>query len=250
MSDAQRSPILEVDGVSAGYGHVTVLQDVHITVAFGELVAIVGANGAGKSTLLKVVAGLLRPRSGTIRFAGADIASLPTDRRVAAGIALVPEGRHLFGPLSVAENLDLGAYARRRLGAEVLAESRAEVLELFPRLAERMNQPASTLSGGEQQMLAIGRALMSSPRLLLLDEPSLGLAPRLVSEIFAAADSLRKRGMTVVLIEQDARLALSRADRGYVMRTGRVALEGSASDLLADDDVRLIYLGQWHGKEA
>ncbi len=246
MSD--ESGMLELRGVSAGYGHVAVLRDVTVSVAAGELVTVVGANGAGKSTLLKVAAGLVPAASGSVLFEGADVTRLKAERRVSRGIALVPEGRRLFGPLTVAENLELGGYSRRRDSGADTARRLDEVFALFPVLRERASQPSATLSGGEQQMLAIGRALMSEPRLLLLDEPSLGLAPLVVQEIFAALDTLRARGVTVLLVEQDARLALKHASRGYVMRTGRVVLEGTAADLLADDDVRLIYLGQWHGK--
>jgi branched-chain amino acid transport system ATP-binding protein len=239
---------LAIESLTTGYGRVAVLHDIELHVAPGEMVTVVGANGAGKSTLLKTVAGLVPVRRGTITFEGRDITRLKAERRVNLGMALVPEGRRLFGPLTVAENLELGAYSRRRTGSDALAGAREDVYRLFPRLSERSSQAAATLSGGEQQMLAIGRALMSSPRLLLLDEPSLGLAPLVVKEIFAALDELRRTGVTVLLVEQDARLALKHADRGYVLRTGRVALSGTAEDLVADDDVRLIYLGQWHGK--
>jgi len=255
MPDPMREPgavaagtALAVGSLTAGYGRVAVLHDIDLHVADGEMVTVVGANGAGKSTLLKVIAGLVPARRGTVSFEGRDITRLKAERRVDLGMALVPEGRRLFGPLTVAENLELGAYSRRRSGPEALDRVRETVFDLFPQLSERSAQPAATLSGGEQQMLAIGRALMSSPRLLLLDEPSLGLAPLVVKEIFAALDRLRADGVTVLLVEQDARLALKHADRGYVLRTGGVALSGTAADLVADDDVRLIYLGQWHGK--
>ncbi len=241
-------PMLEARSLDAGYGHVAVLRDVSLSVAPGELVTVVGANGAGKSTLLKVLAGLVPARRGSVSLEGTDVTRQAAERRVAAGVALVPEGRRLFGPLTVAENLELGGYSRRREPGAAAARRRDEVFALFPVLAERTGQPAATLSGGEQQMLAIGRALMSGPRMLLLDEPSLGLAPLVVREIFRALDALRASGVTVLLVEQDARLALKHADRGYVMRTGRIVLEGAAADLLEDDDVRLIYLGQWHGK--
>jgi branched-chain amino acid transport system ATP-binding protein len=242
--------MLEIAGISAGYDRVTVLRDVSLTVAPGELVTLVGSNGAGKSTLLKVVAGLLPAKAGAVRLEGADITRMKAERRVREGVALVPEGRRLFGPLTVDENLELGAYSVRRAPAADTAARRKQVFELFPVLAERLGQQSATLSGGEQQMLAVGRALMSGPRMLLLDEPSLGLAPLVVREIFDALDVLRAEGMTVLLVEQDARLALKHADRGYVMRTGGIVLEGPAADLLADDDVRLIYLGTWHDKGA
>jgi len=252
MADARSAPtpMLQAASVSAGYDRVTVLRDASLTVNAGELVTVVGSNGAGKSTLLKVLAGLLPARDGRVLFEGADITRTKAERRVTAGIALVPEGRRLFGPLSVAENLELGAYSVRRSPNTEVASRREQVFALFPVLSERLGQRADTLSGGEQQMLAVGRALMSGPRMLLLDEPSLGLAPLVVREIFAALDVLRGKGMTVLLVEQDARLALKHADRGYVMRTGQIVLEGTASDLLDNDDVRLIYLGRWHDKGA
>jgi branched-chain amino acid transport system ATP-binding protein len=247
MTDA---PLLVVDGVHAGYGHVGVLRGVDVRVAAGELVCVIGANGAGKSTLLKTIVGLLRPSQGGITYQGRSIGSTRPEQLVRLGMALVPEGRLLFGPMSVRENLELGAYALPgRERREAIAEGLERVAELFPVLGERSGQSAETLSGGEQQMLAIGRALMCKPRLLLLDEPSLGLAPLVTAEIFAALDALRGQGVTILLVEQDAHLALEHADRGYVMRTGRIAMEGTASQLLANDDVRRIYLGAWHGKD-
>lgn len=244
-----RDVLLSIDGLDAGYGHTPVLHDVSITVGRTETVALIGSNGAGKSTLLKAIVGLVPASGGTITFDGRPIARPRPERLVSAGVALVPEGRLLFGPLTVRENLELGAY-RPRSGsrAAALAEGFARVHALFPVLAERSAQPAETLSGGEQQMLAIGRALMSQPRLLLLDEPSLGLAPRVIAEIFSALDALKRDGVTILLVEQDARLALKHADRGYVMRTGTIALEGSAAHLLNDEDVRSIYLGSWKGE--
>jgi len=194
---------------------------------------------------------LVRASSGTVTYSDRDITRTRPEELLREGLALVPEGRLLFGSMTVHENLELGAYSiggRRRAAA--IASGLERVEELFPVLAERSSQSAETLSGGEQQMLAIGRALMCGPRLLLLDEPSLGLAPRVIAEIFSALDALCAQGVTILLVEQDARLALKHADRGYVMRTGRVALEGSSEDLLANDDVRLIYLGSWHGEDA
>ncbi|HEY5540736.1 MAG TPA: ABC transporter ATP-binding protein [Coriobacteriia bacterium] len=236
--------LLELSGIHAGYGRVEVLRDVDVAVAPGEVVALLGANGAGKSTLLKTAAGLVGLSAGLISFDGAPIGARRPEWRVRHGIVLVPEGRLLFGPMSVAENLELGAYATaRRERAAAIVRRRARVYELFPALAERTSQPAATLSGGEQQMLAIGRALMSGPRVLLLDEPSLGLAPKVIAEIFSAIDVLRADGVSLLLAEQDARLALKHADRGYVMRTGSVALSGTSAELLADDSVRMIYLG-------
>lgn len=236
--------MLEIRGLTTGYDKLRVLYDVGLEVAEGEVVTLIGANGAGKSTLLRAVAGLLPAWEGSVSLNGTDVTSAGPHRRVEAGLALVPEGRMLFGPMTVDENLRLGAYRRR--DDDGIAADRDLVFELFPVLEERARQTAETLSGGEQQMLAIGRALMSRPRLLLLDEPSLGLAPMIIREIFGVLDRLRRRGLTIFLVEQDAKIALKHADRGYVMRTGRIALSGTAEDLIADDDVRLIYLGAWH----
>jgi branched-chain amino acid transport system ATP-binding protein len=246
MSDA---PLLALEGVCSGYGRTEVLHGVDLHVAEGELVALIGANGAGKSTLLKTVVGMISPRSGRVVLGGRDVSGVRPERLVRHGVALVPEGRLLFGPMSVGENLELGSYSlpsreRRARGRELLSR----VHQLFPVLGERADQPAETLSGGEQQMLAVGRALMSAPRLLLLDEPSLGLAPKVIAEIFSALEVLRADGVTILLVEQDARLALKHADRGSVMRTGRVVLEGSSAELLADESVRTIYLGSWQSE--
>jgi branched-chain amino acid transport system ATP-binding protein len=242
------APLLELSAVTAGYGHVEVLHGVDLAVGEGEVVAVIGANGAGKSTLLKAIVGLVGLRAGAIAYGGAPISAPRPERLVRDGLALVPEGRMLFGPMTVRENLVLGAYGGGRKGKTAIGETLERVQALFPVLGERAGQPAETLSGGEQQMLAVGRALMSRPRLLLLDEPSLGLAPKVIAEIFAALDELRAQGVTLLLVEQDARLALKHADRGYVMRTGRVVLEGSSGDLLADESVRAIYLGAWSGE--
>jgi branched-chain amino acid transport system ATP-binding protein len=235
--------LLEVRGLHAGYGRIEVLRDIDVDVALGEVVALIGANGAGKSTLLKTVAGLVAPKAGTVRYRGDEIGGMAPERLVRRGVALVPEGRMLFATMSVAENLELGAYAAGRDRRAKTQERLALVHRLFPVLAERASQAAATLSGGEQQMLAVGRALMSGPRLLLLDEPSLGLAPMVIAEIFSAIDALRDGGVSVLLAEQDARLALKHADRGYVLRTGQIALAGGSAELLADDTVRHIYLG-------
>ncbi len=238
--------LLEVAGLEAGYGRTSVLREVDLTVGQGEIVSLIGANGAGKSTLLKAVVGLVAPTAGVVRFGGREVTGRRPERLVAEGIALVPEGRLLFGPLSVADNLALGAYATPGASRKAtIAERIAKVHELFPVLKERSDQSAETLSGGEQQMLAVGRALMSGPKLLLLDEPSLGLAPRVIAEIFSALESLRAQGVTMLLVEQDAKLALKHSDRGYVMRTGRIVLSGSASQLIEDESVRTIYLGTW-----
>jgi len=240
-------PLLVLENVHAGYGHTEVLHGVDMHVGAGEVVALIGANGAGKSTLLRTVVGLIAPAHGTIRLAGAEVSGMSPEKLVSRGMALVPEGRLLFGPMSVRENLALGAYTAPRVQrAASLKERFQRVHELFPVLAERATQPAETLSGGEQQMLAVGRALMSVPRLLLLDEPSLGLAPKVIAEIFSAIEVLRADGVTVLIVEQDARLALKHADRGLVMRTGNVVLEAPAADLLEDESVRKIYLGTWH----
>ena len=242
---SERTMALDIVGLSAGYGRVEVLRGIDLRVAEGEMVTLIGANGAGKSTLLKAVVGLVSPSAGTVRLFGEDITRRSPERAVRAGLALVPEGRMLFGPMTVEENLRLGAHTRN---AEEFVAERDRVFELFPVLSERREQSAATLSGGEQQMLAVGRALMARPRLLLLDEPSLGLAPRVIAERFSALQTLRANGLTILLVEQDARLALRHADRGYVMRTGTIALHGSADELLANDDIRLIYLGAWRGE--
>ncbi len=240
--------MLSVNGLVTGYGRLPVLEDVSIEARSGEMVTIVGANGAGKSTLLNAIAGSIRTWSGSVTLEGEDITRLHAHKRVRKGLVLVPEGRRLFMSMSVDENLALGAYCQRGSGAKArVAQERDRVFELFPVLGERTRQAAGTLSGGEQQMLAVGRALMARPRLLLLDEPSLGLAPKVIAEIFTVLDRLKSEGLTIVLVEQDAVVALEHADRGYVMRTGRVALGGSAEELAANDDVRLIYLGEWHG---
>ena len=246
-----RADMLVVDGLDSGYGRIAILHDVSLKVGEGEIVTLMGANGAGKSTLLKAIAGLLPAWKGNVWVAGEEIAGQSAERIVRKGVALVPEGRRLFGPMTVEENLELGAYARRRDrdAAANFDEDLCLVHELFPVLAGRRHQPAATLSGGEQQMLAIGRALMSRPRLLLLDEPSLGLAPKVISEIFGVLTALRDRGVTILLVEQDAKIALKHADRGYVLRTGEIALSGSAEELLSNDDVRLIYLGAWRDQE-
>ncbi len=238
--------MLSVTGLDAGYGRVQALYGIDVEIGEGEVVTLIGANGAGKTTLLRVVSGLLPVWRGSVTFDGREINAMSSNQRVEQGIAMVPGGRMLFGPLTVLENLQLGAYCRRREPSAKIDDDLEMVFELFPVLARRTDQTAMTLSGGEQQMLAVGRALMSRPRLLLLDEPSLGLAPKVITEIFAVLDRLKAQGLTIFLVEQDAKVALSHADRGYVMRTGRIALSGTASDLIADDDVRLIYLGTWH----
>jgi len=238
--------LLEVTGLCAGYGRTDVLREVDVSVHSGEFVSLIGSNGAGKSTLLKAIVGLVTPTKGRVVYDGIPITGHRPEKLVARGVALVPEGRLLFGPLSVAENLALGVYSTRGSERKALAAERlARVHELFPVLAERADQSAETLSGGEQQMLAVARALMSGPRLLLLDEPSLGLAPKVIAEIFSALERLRASGVTILLVEQDAKLALKHSDRGYVMRTGCIALQGSADELVKDESVSRIYLGTW-----
>lgn len=232
--------MLAVEGLTAGYGRIEALHGVSLTVGAGEIVAIVGANGAGKTTLMKTIAGVHPAAGGRISFEGEAITAAPPHRRVAKGIALVPEGRQVFGPLTVADNLSLGAY-RRAGDAE---EDRAAMEALFPILKERRRQPAGSLSGGQQQMLAIARALMSRPRLLLLDEPSMGLAPLIVKGILEVlAQRNRETGLTVLLVEQNVSAALSLASRGYVLETGRVVAEGSSASLLADPAIQRAYLG-------
>jgi branched-chain amino acid transport system ATP-binding protein len=237
--------MFRVRNIRAGYNGLEILHGVSLHVDAGEIVTIIGANGAGKSTLLNALSGLLRPFSGSARFAGREIAGLPAEAVAARGCLLVPEGRQIFGDLSVWENLLLGAYLRaRRDGRRKTEKDIEDVCRLFPILAQRREQAAGTLSGGEQQMLALGRALMAKPSLLMLDEPSIGLAPLVVREIFRVIVTLRRQGVTVLLVEQNARAALSIADRGYVMETGRILVEGSAEELTGNHDVRRAYLGR------
>ncbi len=234
------APLLRIEDLEAGYGAIVALRGVTLEVRAGEIVTLIGSNGAGKSTLLRSVSGLVRPRSGRILLDGEDIGSARPDQIVRLGVCHVPEGRRIFANLSVLENLQMGGYVRRGSSAETLEQ----VLSLFPRLRERLKQAGGTLSGGEQQMLAIGRALMAQPRLLLLDEPSLGLAPRLVQQIFEIIQTIHAAGTTVVLVEQNAHQALRIASRAYVLETGSLVLEGSAAELAADPRVRRAYLGE------
>jgi branched-chain amino acid transport system ATP-binding protein len=236
--------VLELRGVCAGYGRIEVLHGIDLTVAEGEIVTIIGANGAGKSTLLRAVSGVVRISSGSVTFAGERIDSVGVEGIVSRRLVQIPEGRQLFGPMTVAENLELGAYSRRGKGCSPLATRMERVFALFPRLQERLGQQAGTLSGGEQQMLAVGRALMAEPRLLLLDEPSMGLAPLVVRDIFASLRRLNEEGLTMVLVEQDARIALSLAHRGLVMERGRIVLADTAEALLGNPEVRAIYFGR------
>jgi branched-chain amino acid transport system ATP-binding protein len=236
--------VLRLRNVDAGYGKLAVLRRVSVHVSPGEIVTLVGANGAGKTTLLRTVAGLVRPRAGEIVFGGEGVTRLATERIVARGCSLVPEGRQVFATMAVRENLLLGAHVQYARGRrEEVAADLERVYGLFPILARREGQLAGTLSGGEQQMLAIGRALMARPKLMMLDEPSMGLAPLVVKDIFAILQRIRAEGTTVLLVEQNARGALRIADRGYVLETGRIVLEGTAEELLANRDVQRAYLG-------
>ncbi len=233
--------ILQLDNVEVYYGKIQALKGISLTVNQGELVALIGSNGAGKSTTLRTISGILRPRQGSIVYDGSRLDKVPPHQIVQMGLAQCPEGRHIFARLTVQENLRLGAVTRKD-HAEI-ERSRESVYQLFPRLKERAAQIAGTLSGGEQQMLAIGRSLMSAPRLILLDEPSLGLAPLLVEQIFETIRDLRTRGVTILLVEQNARQALAIADRAYVMETGKIVLNGNAAELQANPQVEQAYLG-------
>lgn len=232
--------LLEIFGLSGHYGRIQALAGIDLAVAEGELLALVGGNGAGKTTLLRTISGVQPASAGAIRFAGQDITRAAPSRRVRLGISQVPEGRQVFGPMAVEDNLLLGGYTRPRRETET---ERERIYTLFPVLAEKRREPAGTLSGGQQQMLAIGRALMARPRLLLLDEPSMGLAPLLVEEIFRAISGLKQAGTTIFLVEQNAQAALAIADRGYVLETGRIVLQDTGAALLANDKVKQAYLG-------
>ncbi|MDR3983317.1 MAG: ABC transporter ATP-binding protein [Dysosmobacter sp.] len=233
-------PILKVDNINVYYGSIHAIKGVSFEVNQGEIVTLIGANGAGKSTTLNTVAGLLHSKTGSITFLGENLGHLPCHKTVSKGLALVPEGRRVFLQMSVQENLEMGAYTKPGSG---VAADLEHVYELFPRLKERMRQTAGTLSGGEQQMLAMGRALMSHPKLLMLDEPSMGLAPILVEQIFDIIRSLHKAGTTILLVEQNAQAALSVADRGYVLETGKVVTTGTGAELLASPIIKKAYLG-------
>ena len=237
--------MLRVDGLNTYYGRVRALKDLSLSVSAGEIVAVIGPNGAGKTTLLNTISGVVSAQSGEITFEGQPIAHLSTDKIVRLGISQVPERRQIFGTMSVLDNLILGAYHRyRRDGKTTIDRDLEFVFEIFPRLKDRIKQEAGTMSGGEQQMLALGRAWMSKPLLLLMDEPSLGLAPLIVKEILRVSAELRDRGMTILIVEQNAHAALDLADRAYVMETGQVVLEGAADELAADDRVQAAYLGR------
>lgn len=236
--------MIKIDNLVVSYGGIEALKGISLEVPKGKIVTLVGANGAGKSTTLKSIVGLVKPRSGSIDYEGTDLTKLDTEDMVKKGIALVPEGRRVFADLTVLENLKIGAYSRK--DTKGIAEDLEKVYSLFPRLKERTWQAAGTLSGGEQQMLAIGRALMSRPKLIMMDEPSLGLAPIVVKELFGIIEKINKEGMTVLLIEQNANAALKIADIGYIMETGRITLKGTGKDLLNNEEIKKAYLGEAH----
>ncbi len=233
--------MLEVNDINVYYGAIHAIKGISLTVDEGEIVTLIGANGAGKSTTLRTISGLLKPKTGAINFLGKNIAGMPAHKIVREGISQVPEGRRIFAEMSVLENLELGAFTRD--DKDEIRRDMELVFGRFPRLKERITQQAGTLSGGEQQMLAMGRALMSRPKLLLLDEPSMGLAPLLIREIFSIIVDINKTGTTVLLVEQNANMALSIANRAYVLETGRITLSGDAKELAASEDVRKAYLG-------
>ncbi|EFX57182.1 high-affinity branched-chain amino acid ABC transporter, ATP-binding protein LivF [Streptococcus sp. C300] len=233
--------MLKVENLSVHYGMIQAVRDVSFEVNEGEVVSLIGANGAGKTTILRTLSGLVRPSAGKIEFLGKEIQKLPAQKIVASGLSQVPEGRHVFPGLTVMENLEMGAFLKKN--REENQANLKKVFSRFPRLEERKNQDAATLSGGEQQMLAMGRALMSTPKLLLLDEPSMGLAPIFIQEIFDIIQDIQKQGTTVLLIEQNANKALAISDRGYVLETGKIVLSGTGKELAASDEVRKAYLG-------
>jgi len=237
--------MLKVENLSVHYGMIQAVRDVSFEVNEGEVVSLIGANGAGKTTILRTLSGLVRPSAGKIQFLGKEIQKLPAQKIVAGGLSQVPEGRHVFPGLTVMENLEMGAFLKKN--REENQANLKKVFSRFPRLEERKNQDAATLSGGEQQMLAMGRALMSTPKLLLLDEPSMGLAPIFIQEIFDIIQDIQKQGTTVLLIEQNANKALAISDRGYVLETGKIVLSGTGKELAASDEVRKAYLGVERG---
>ena len=234
-------PLLELEGINTYYGQIHILQDSNLVVRDGELVCLLGGNASGKSTTLKTILGIVRPRTGRVLLAGEDVTRMPTAHRIRRGLAIVPENRRLFGPMTVLQNLEMGAYLRPR--SDLKAEFE-RVYTLFPLLYERRSQLAGTLSGGEQQMVAMGRALMSKPKLLLMDEPSMGLAPVLVERSFEIIQQVNEAGVAMLVVEQNANVSLSIADRGYVLSTGRIVLEGNARELLEDEELRKAYLGR------
>ncbi len=234
--------MLEVKNLEVNYGMIRALKGISFEINKGEIIALIGSNGAGKTTTLSTISGLLRPKNGTIIFNGKDITKVPCHKIVSMGMASVPEGRRVFSELTVLQNLQMGAYTRS--DKDEIAQSLEKVYGRFPRLEERKNQLAGTLSGGEQQMLAMGRALMSKPEIVLMDEPSMGLSPLLVKEIFSIIKSLHEAGTTILLVEQNAKMALSIADRAYVLETGSISMSGNAKDMLEDDRIKKAYLGQ------
>ena len=240
MSEERNLPLLKVNDIHVYYGAIHAIKGISLEVNEGEIVTLIGANGAGKSTTLNTIAGLLKPRQGSIAFAGMPVDGIAANKMVYKGLSLCPEGRRIFQQMTVKENLEMGAFSRPN---EEVEQSIERVYGFFPRLLEREKQIAGTLSGGEQQMLAMGRALMSKPRLMMLDEPSMGLAPILVEQIFEIIRDMNKAGTTILLVEQNAQMALSVANRAYVMETGRITMEGDANDLMNDDNVRKAYLG-------
>jgi len=235
--------LLEVQGLCVNYGHIEAIRDISFGVEQGEITALIGANGAGKTTTLKTISGLRKAREGKIVFDGKDITHVPTYERVKMGISQSPEGRGVFPGMSVRENLDMGAYARKDRKTTAYGQDLERVFQLFPRLEERVNQAAGTMSGGEQQMLAIGRALMARPRLVLLDEPSMGLAPRLIQQIFSIITEINEQGTTVLLVEQNASQALRRAHQAHVLETGEIVRSGTGAELSGDESVKAAYLG-------
>ena len=237
----EAAPLLALEGIDTYYGQIHILQNSNLIVREGELVCLLGGNASGKSTTLKTILGLVRPRAGRVVFDGEDVTKLPTAHRIRRGLAIVPENRRLFGPMTVLQNLEMGAYLRPKAD---LRQEFERVYSLFPLLYERRSQLAGTLSGGEQQMVAMGRALMSKPRLLLMDEPSMGLAPILVERSFEIIKQVNDSGVAMLIVEQNANVSLSIADRGYVLSTGRIVLEGQAGDLLQDEGLRKAYLGR------
>ncbi|MCL2542100.1 MAG: ABC transporter ATP-binding protein [Nocardioidaceae bacterium] len=236
-------PLLEVEGLCVNYGHIEAIRDISFTVDQGEIVTLIGANGAGKTTTLKTISGLRAVRAGRIVFDGKDITKLAPEGRVKLGLSQSPEGRGCFPGMTVRENLDMGAYVRKDRKSKAYREDLDRVFTLFPRLQERVGQQAGTMSGGEQQMLAIGRALMARPKLVLLDEPSMGLAPKLIAQIFSIIDEIKAQGTTVLLVEQNAAQALKRADVAHILETGEIVKSGTGAELSGDGSVRAAYLG-------
>ena len=240
-ANGKPEPLLRLEGINTYYGQMHILQDVNLEVGEGELVCLLGGNASGKSTTLKTILGIVPQRSGSVILGGENVTRFSTSRRIERGLAIVPENRRLFGPMTVFENLEMGAYLRPRAD---LKEDLDRVYSLFPHLAERRKQLAGTLSGGEQQMVAMGRALMGRPKLLLMDEPSMGLAPILVERSFEIIQEVNEAGVALLVVEQNANVSLSIADRGYVLSTGRIVLEGKASDLIQHEELRKAYLGR------